>query len=180
MDTVGGRYWVGSEVCLGDIELDEDLKEIFPRLHDGRHCVTSDSSFAYNCVAWAAGDDSLCWWPVTDPTYYWPAGLPRDVTLENFVRAFSTLGYTPCQSAELEPRFEKIALYVDSDGVPSHAARQLKSGRWTSKLGDFEDIRHDTLDALESVAPGQAYGTVAQIMRRQVPSESSASLVVST
>lgn len=38
-------------------------------------------------------------------------------------------------------------------GIPSHAARQLPNGRWTSKCGQAEDIEHDLRD-LE----GRLYG----------------------
>jgi hypothetical protein len=36
------------------------------------------------------------------------------------------------------------------------------SRKWTSKIGELEDIGHDGLSALE----GEAYGNVAQIMKR--------------
>jgi hypothetical protein len=36
------------------------------------------------------------------------------------------------------------------------------SGKWTSKIGELEDIEHDGLSALE----GKAYGTLAQILKR--------------
>lgn len=58
--------------------------------------------------------------------------------------------------------YEKIAIYVDDSGDPSHAARQTSSGKWTSKIGELEDIEHGSLSDLE----GEAYGTVAQIMKR--------------
>jgi len=45
--------------------------------------------------------------------------------------------------------------------VPTHAARQLENGRWTSKLGELEDIEHD----LHHLASG-AYGAVVQILKR--------------
>jgi hypothetical protein len=38
----------------------------------------------------------------------------------------------------------------------------LPTGKWTSKLGDWDDIEHDTLEALEAAF----YGRVAQIMKR--------------
>jgi hypothetical protein len=55
---------------------------------------------------------------------------------------------------------EKIAIYVRSD-IPSHVARQLPNGKWTSKLGLREDIEHD-LEALE----GPEYGSVVLILSR--------------
>jgi hypothetical protein len=40
--------------------------------------------------------------------------------------------------------------------IPTHAALQLESGDWTSKLGDFEDISHSTIEAVS----GPVYGRV--------------------
>ena len=54
------------------------------------------------------------------------------------------------------------ALYTDAQGTPTHAARQLESGDWTSKLGKSVDIRHSTLAALG----GEMYGRVAFLLRR--------------
>ncbi|KYC37161.1 hypothetical protein WA1_46890 [Scytonema hofmannii PCC 7110] len=51
---------------------------------------------------------------------------------------YQTFGYTRCNSFELESGFQKIAIYTkpsgELDGVPTHVARQLPNGRWTSKL----------------------------------------------
>lgn len=92
--------------------------------------------------------------------YYWPVE-PRQCTVEAFIRAFQSLGYTVCESALLEPALEKIAVYVGDNGQPTHVARQLESGQWTSKCGKAEDITH-FLEALE----GTCYGRVAVIMQR--------------
>jgi hypothetical protein len=70
----------------------------------------------------------------------------RAATLETFQAAFATLGYAVCGSEDLAPGTEKIALFTDSAGVPTHAARQLANGRWTSKIGKLEDIEHDLHD----------------------------------
>lgn len=72
-------------------------------------------------------------------------------------------GFTRCDSGDLEPGWEKVAVYALADDDPTHVARQLESGAWTSKLGDFEDIEHDTPTALE----GPAYGTVYGYMKRR-------------
>jgi hypothetical protein len=66
-----------------------------------------------------------------------------------------------CAGEELESSFEKIALFADSQRVPKHAARQLTSGRWSSKLGKLEVIEH-ALHDLE----GTEYGAVVLIMKR--------------
>jgi len=48
--------------------------------------------------------------------------------------------------------------------VPLHVARQLPSGRWSSKLGALQDIEHDLHD-LE----GTEYGSVVLVMKRTLP-----------
>jgi hypothetical protein len=55
-------------------------------------------------------------------------------------------------------------LFADAASVPTHAARQLRSGAWTSKLGISEDVEHE-LRALE----GEIYGVVALILTRPIP-----------
>ena len=67
-------------------------------------------------------------------------------------------------NASLEPGFEKVALYADRNEEVTHAARQTADGSWTSKLGEWEDIAHKSLEALCGDEP--AYGTVAQILKR--------------
>ena len=87
----------------------------------------------------------------------------RIETLEAFRHAFATLGYMDCDHGELEAGYEKIAIFALS-GVPKHAARQLPSGRWTSKLGKMEDIEHTLHDVT-----GTVYGGVVHVMRRPLP-----------
>ena len=48
---------------------------------------------------------------------------------------------------------QKIALFgklnpADGSTIPTHAALQLESGEWTSKMGPLEDINHTTADAV--------------------------------
>jgi hypothetical protein len=97
---------------------------------------------------------------------HWPDGVARSETIAAFRDAFATLAYTECDSPDLEPGFEKIALFADTDGTPRHAARQLPGGLWTSKLGELEDIEH-VLHDLEGIA----YGSVVLLMRRPLPAE---------
>ena len=63
----------------------------------------------------------------------------------------------------LEQGFEKVALYGTALEY-SHAARQLPSGKWSSKLGKDVDIEHDTPNDVA----GGVYGEVMQIMKRPV------------
>ena len=64
----------------------------------------------------------------------------------------------------MEPGFQKVALY-GSALIYTHAARQLPTGKWTSKLGGGVDIEHDTPDAVG----GGIYGEVVDIMKRAIP-----------
>lgn len=120
--------------------------------------TTSPASKEYNCIAWAAGDSKKFWWPLGG---YWPPNTPREVTLDMFERIFNNLGYERCSNADLEPGYRKIAIYAKSDGKPTHAARQLDNGKWTSKLGKREDVEHDSL-----ILPILDYGLPVLILRR--------------
>ena len=82
--------------------------------------------------------------------------------------AFATVGCSPCQGDELEAGYEKVALFADADGRPTHAARQLPNGNWTSKLGKAEDIQHRLRDV-----EGVLYGVVVLVMKRPVPTMAS-------
>lgn len=134
----------------------------FPNLVMSEYQVKSDETPDYNCIAWAAGDSSKWWEP--SPYSYWPVEAPQEVTLEGYRAVFELKGYEECATDQLESGFEKVAIYVDTDGSPTHAAKQLGNGSWTSKLGDWEDIERSSLRGLEGA--GSAYGTVALILRR--------------
>ena len=144
----------------------ESIRIRFPNLTETSAEVTSPATNQYNCIAWAAGDNDRWWWP--DPNRivgYWPSGVERSETKDAFVEAFGTLGFAECENGNLEPGIEKIALFgngaVGSE-IPTHAARQLECGDWTSKLGCLEDITHSRVDDLS----GAAYGRVICFMSR--------------
>jgi hypothetical protein len=138
----------------------------FPRLINGSYSVTSPMDVSYNCIAWAAGDDGHWWEPVQAGGYYWPPGIALEVTLAVYVRAFRRLGYRECESADLEEGYEKIAVFTDARGDPTHAARQLENGRWTSKLGGSYDIEHESLEDVGG-QERDSYGEVAVVLRRE-------------
>ena len=146
--------------------IDSWIATYCPSLSPGSYQITSPSTPDYNCIAWAALEDDR-WWDPTDPDQYWPDGVPRELTLEAFIQAYQTIGYVPGDSVEFESGFQKIAIYTkpsgEPDGVPTHVVRQLPNGRWTSKLGNLEDIEHE-LDGLR----GFYYGAVAQILKRSI------------
>lgn len=144
-----------------------------PNLNDQTGRITSPISNRYNCIAWAAGDATRWWWP--DPVrialklYFWPPGVPVELTFDAFLQAFGTLGFEECSDGNPETGFEKIAIYgrqKNQSGLvePTHAALQLKNGGWTSKLGQAEDVQHNELDGVS----GPTYGAPVRFMRRPI------------
>jgi hypothetical protein len=146
---------------------DRYIESVFPACATAGYVESSPATSDYNCFAWAAGQTDAPWWPTVAPGNYWPLKVPPKIELETFIQAFQTLGYAVCEDAALEPGYEKIAFYASGDGIPTHAARQLPDGRWTSKLGRYKDIVHATLAALESCSEGPSdYGRVVKLMKR--------------
>jgi len=139
------------------------LERYFPNLRSGSYLRTSPATPEYNCIAWAAHDQEQWWWPDAMGQAYWPQGVAREETIQAFERAYCRFDFKACENADLEPGFEKVAIYA-KNSIPTHAARQLADGRWTSKLGPLEDIEHNTLDALE----GEVYGEVVLLLKRPV------------
>jgi hypothetical protein len=140
----------------------------FPDLNSNNCTITSKATRQYNCLAWAAGEAIRRWEPDPFGIYYWPPGIPRTLTVDAFVLAYGTLGFKLCFDGSLEVGVEKLAIFTITRGtilVPTHAALQLESGLWTSKLGDFEDISHTTVDALN----GPVYGSVFCYLSRPRP-----------
>lgn len=137
------------------------LEAKFPNLTQSGYAITSPHNPRYNCIAWAA-DDAASWWePARSPGLYWPPGASMSATLNAYMEAYALQGYQPCVDHNLEPGFEKIALFT-KDAIPTHAAKQLETGVWTSNLGQSFDIQHHSLLGVE----GDEYGQVAQIMKR--------------
>lgn len=133
----------------------------FPNLARAGYRVTSSETPLYNCIAFAAGD-STQWWDL--PPYHWPGAIVSEY-IEGLESVFASLGYFRCQGGDLEPGYQKVALYVDSAGKWQHAARQSEDGEWESKLGPWEDIRHRTPNAFG----GSEYGNVMYYMKRALP-----------
>jgi hypothetical protein len=132
------------------------------------YSITSPETDDYNCIAWAGGDTARKWDPDLTAGRYWPDSVARTLDVESFVLLFAFEGgYSPCDSEAIEHGFEKIAIFAGLNNEVTHAARQLSSGAWTSKLGDWEDIEHKSLSGLESAC----YGRVARILRRPLPDQ---------
>jgi hypothetical protein len=132
----------------------------FPNLVNPASKKTSDQSSNYNCIAWAFGDDRKNWWP-NNLGYHWPLNAIGKTDLQAFEEWFARDGWEECADRLVEVGYEKIALYALSN-KPTHAARLLDSGLWTSKLGQHIDLCHD-LNELD----GPKYGRVYKIYRKR-------------
>jgi len=125
----------------------------------GAYRKSSDENVAYNCIAYAAGNITE-WWSHL-PGYKWPAY--RSPAIWSLIDVFKALGYEerPANDTAFDIKYDKLALYAKGD-LRKHAARQLESGKWTSKLGEDEDIEHDNPDCL----CGTKYGNIFCVMRK--------------
>jgi hypothetical protein len=139
-------------------------RQWFPNLTDDNHQETSLYDASYNCIGHAAG--TTRWWqplpgfvPGGKPPY-WPPGAPREETIDAYMMAYATMGYSECPDGSFEDGYEKVAIFA-KNGVPKHAARQVDANSWTSKLGKSEDISH----FLHDVA-GNMYGQAVRYMKR--------------
>lgn len=140
-----------------------DLERLFPGLKGTGYSITSEAERQYNCIAWAAGDDSRWWEPDAEDQYYWPEEALREYTVRAYAEAFLSIGFEICHEVTWEEGLEKVAIFADANDMPTHAARQLVGGAWTSKLGQAEDIRHMELEHVSGVY----YGDPVLILQRR-------------
>jgi hypothetical protein len=134
----------------------------FPELKGGKgYKDTSEATIEYNCLAWALG---INWASYSESPrcagYIWFPGVERVWDAKNIRKIFENHGYTVCDNRDLEPGYEKVVFYEDENGVPQHFARQLESGKWTSKLGELNDIEHDKLESIICSNYGQPKTTL--------------------
>jgi hypothetical protein len=86
-----------------------------------------------------------------------------DVRLSTYIDYFTRLGFNEIDGKELQERVLKIAIYSDNNNDFKHVSRQLQdNGKWVSKIGDWEDIVHDSPEALL----GKSYGTKLVILAK--------------
>lgn len=138
----------------------------FPKLKKTGYSVTSERTARYNCFSWVLGITDRKMSPEASPHYFWPEGVPRGYSLEDFIAAYAVFGFSVCGLDDtFEKGFEKIALY-GFENQPKHAAHQKEADTWTSKIGDFEDIEH----TLAGLSGNEYYGEVLVILKRpQLP-----------
>jgi hypothetical protein len=151
------------------------LTKKFPKLLADGAKKTSEATTQYNCVAWSAARDKQWWWQSTkyESWDYCPPELsPNDDTVENFIILFEKLGYKKRTDSTFELLHKKVAIYAisgyyEKDKLEfSHVCDQLNSGVWTSKLGKYEDIKHNSLEALAG-NDGEEYGEIKVILKRR-------------
>jgi hypothetical protein len=132
--------------------------------------ITSSSTVDYNCFAWAASKDDEWWDPNPMKEGYWPPDVLRQETLQSYIAAYQTIDYEICDGEDFEEGFEKIAIYVNDIGKPAHAARQLPGGEWTSKIGVWEDVKHEFSEKFIFEIRGKTidYGKIAAVMRKKI------------
>jgi hypothetical protein len=140
----------------------------FPKLPADGAIKTSEATDQYNCIAWSANRDTKQWWQpiLEEPWDYWPPGIPKDFSFESFVLIFENQGFKKCGlDSSFNFFYKKVALYADDDGF-THVCDQLNSGEWSSKLAKYEDIKHNTLQALEGDVANE-YGKVKSILKKR-------------
>ena len=120
------------------------LAIFYPNLSATNYQVTSDQTRLYNCVAWVSHiqDENI------DFSQDENGDLAQDLSTAPYIEYFETLGFQRCNDGEREEAFQKIALF-EKRGEFSHVCAQLPDGHWESKLGEWEDIQHDTTSAVE-------------------------------
>jgi hypothetical protein len=155
---------------------DSELANKWPNLQLGINSeITSLKDLpgnAYNCVAFALGEENS----IADMLIYskWvdlsACGLDN-ANLTHTAEAYASLfnhfyHFERCLSADREAGYTKIALFegYDEDDELNflHVAIQLENGKWKSKLGNYEDIEHDSLEVLS----GKLYGHPSIFMKR--------------
>jgi hypothetical protein len=124
--------------------------------------ITSPYDPSYNCAAFALGITNR--WLDSGMGCFWPKGTPRGTAIGHLVAMYESHGFEVCGvDTSLESRFEKIAIF-EHQGEWQHVCKQCEDGRWLSKLGMSEDVKHN-LDALESQPD---YGQLVTVLRRAI------------
>ena len=133
----------------------------FPNSKVEPFVITSSATGNYNCIAWASEDTEHFYWPIPEPFFSWHNDAIQEETIEAFVSFFQLCGYVICEHGKKEKGVTKVALFA-KDNIPTHAARQLPNGSWTSKLGILEDVRHSLFAISEGL-----YGDVVLYLKRK-------------
>ena len=113
----------------------------------------------YNCIAHSLGYNHITIWPISKRFWVWDKTLPYINTINNFVSLYRKFNYEICEDSSWEFEYDKIALYISvlsGRNTVSHAAKQIDSYWWSSKIGGDELFEH-TLEAIENKNVGTKY-----------------------
>ena len=135
------------------------LTNAFPNLANEAFEIVDQPSEQYNCIAYAAGDTGQWWWP--DGINYWPPWATPTTKTGSLQEVFAGQGYERCDDTNVEADYHKVALY-EAHGDMRHAAAQMPTGRWRSKMGKGPVIEHRSPESLS----GGIYGEATVFMRR--------------
>ena len=147
--------------------LDVSIEERLPNIV-GHYEETSKATINYNCLSWAVEITDT----FLDPQarcvgYSWPDGAEREWTIAGCRQVLARYGYIEeCGDGGFEDECVKVAMYVDEHGTPTHFARQIHGGKWTSKLGDLIDVVHDNLSCIEG-HDCEHYGTAKYFFKEK-------------
>jgi hypothetical protein len=126
------------------------VKKAFPRLRNGRFRIVGPPSCVYNSFALAAGDRSAWWTPDPEPGSYWPPNTAHP----NFNHLFDAIGYKGTTRRRRQAGYDLVAVFAMNLSLITHAARQLPSGMWMIKLGEWFEIEVRSLRDLKNDAFG--------------------------
>lgn len=140
----------------------QEIESLFPLLVGTSYSEASAATDTYNCIAFAFGDLQNWWWPRRGYGIYWPPGFPLNDFVATLVSIFDLHGYSACDNSDHELGYEKVVIFSRGERF-KHVARQLKSGRWASKLGEEQDIEHERAEHVENAD----YGTAETFLKRR-------------
>ncbi len=135
---------------------EHSIKKHFPNLTFESFKYTSEKTDDYNCAAWSIEIEDE-WIQFRDPK-----GM-LDVSITTYINYFTNLGFSITNDKNFEEGVKKIAIYKNEQDEFKHVARLMSNGKWTSKIGDWEDIEHDTLEVLAD----RSYGKPCLIMEKR-------------
>jgi hypothetical protein len=139
------------------------IENKFPRLCGTVWAIKSRRTRRYNCLAWAAREKHRRWDFAKGA--YWPKGVKRASGIAYLVGAFQAEGFSVCKKDDCQKYDSTADLIVvyEKHRIGTHAARLLANGMWSSKLGDIEDVQHQTPEDVG----GDEYGDPRVYMKRK-------------
>jgi hypothetical protein len=144
----------------------QEIAEKWPNLLLGTNfCYSSYKKRGYNCVAYALGVENKDWDMLVFAKMFGLNKNDLDHSANGYAIIFrEKFGFEICQESEKEEGFKKIALYENNEGDFKHLSLQLENGKWTSKMGVYEDINHRDLNSIS----GDFYGHPVMFMKKTI------------